>query len=246
MRLKDRLALVTGAGQGIGRQISLTFAQEGAAVAVADMNEQTASQVADEIKGYGGQALALPMDVTDREGVRQALDRVASDWGKLDILVNNAGIIRDQFFLKMTPEQWDQVLAVNLTGLFNCSQAAVPLMVEQEYGRVISISSVVGQTGNMGQVNYAASKAGVMGFTKALAREMVRYNITVNAIAPGFIWTPMKKTVPEKIVKKIIAAVPMGDLGQPQDVANVALFLAAEESSYITGQVIPVNGGYYM
>jgi len=242
MRLKDRIAVVTGSGRGIGEAIAMKMAEEGAHVVVSDVMVDDAERVAEAIRGMGRRALVVKTDVSNKESVQAMVDRTLQEFGRLDILVNNAGITRDALLHKMTEEQWDAVIAVNLKGVFLCSQAASRPMVEQQYGKIINISSR-GMLGNVGQANYSASKAGVAGLTRTLALELARYNINVNAVAPGFIDTPMTQAIPDKVKEKFISSIPLRRIGQPRDIANVVTFLATEEASYVTGQVIFVCGG---
>lgn len=252
MRLAGKAALITGASRGIGRAIALRFAAEGCDIAVNYVAEATrdnaaeAAQMAREIEALGRQALCLEADVTDREAVQAMVQTAIAGLDKLDILVNNAGLTRDRTLRKLSPDDWDTVLQVNLTGAFNCCQAVLEHMLERGYGRIVSVASVVGQTGNFGQTNYAASKAGLIGLSKALAREVARKGITVNCVAPGFIDTEMTQAMPQKAREQVLEQIPMGRMGTAEDVADAALFLTSEEASYITGQVIPVNGGMYM
>lgn len=246
MNLEKKIAFVTGAGQGIGKTIALTLAQHGADVVVADINEATVSTVAHEIEALGRRALSLGLDVVNLAACEEAIKKTIDAFGKLDILVNNAGITRDMVLLRMKEEQWDQVIAVNLKGTFNCTKAAIRHMFRNKYGRIVNISSVTGAMGNPGQANYSASKAAVMGFTKAVAREYAHCGITVNAVAPGFIKTAMTDAIPEKEREAMIAMIPAQKLGTPEDVAHIVCFLASDLASYITGQVIHVNGGLYM
>ncbi len=252
LSLEGKTGLITGSSRGLGKAIALRFAEEGCDIAVNYVNEEgrdnatEAARVAEQITALGRQAICVQADVTDLPGVAAMVRKIIEAFGKLDILVNNAGIIRDKTLQKLAKEDWDAVIAVNLTGAFHCASAVIGHMRERRYGRIISISSVTGQMGNIGQTNYAASKAGLIGFTKSLAREVARRGITVNAIAPGFIDTGMTQTIPEDIIEQIVATIPMGQMGQPEDIANAALFLASEEASYITGHVLSVNGGLYM
>jgi 3-oxoacyl-[acyl-carrier protein] reductase len=243
--LTDRVAVVTGGSQGIGRAIALGLAGRGAAVVVADVRIDGARGVAETIAAAGGRAEALAVDVTDGPAVQAAFDGVVERFGRLDILVNNAGIARDQLLLRMKREDWDSVIATNLTGGFICAQAVVRQMMKQRAGRIISISSVVGMMGNAGQSNYAASKAGIVGFTKALARELASRAVTVNAVAPGLIDTDMTRALPDATRAEWASKVPLGRLGTPEDVAAAVCFLASDEAAYITGQVLGVNGGMY-
>jgi len=252
MRPEHPIALVTGASRGLGRAIALRLAQDGADVAVnfirdpAGQNERDAAAVVAEIGNLGRKAIAVHANVADEGEVNVMVAEVIQKLGGVHILVNNAGIVRDITLKKMDKALWDEVLAVNLTGAFHCTKAALNFMREAGWGRIISLSSVIGQTGNIGQANYAASKAGLMGFTKSVAREVALRGITANAVAPGFIETDMLRTVPEDIRKAITARIPAGRFGQPQDVANVVAFLASDDAAYITGQVFHVNGGFWM
>ena len=242
--LSGKVALVTGASRGIGRAIALTLARAGAQVVVTSRGE-AAQAVADEIVSAGGAAVAVSADVVDAAAMTAAVDHVVKTFGRLDVLVNNAGITRDQLLLRMKREDWDAVLATNLTGTFICSQAVLKTMVRQRTGRIISISSVVGQSGNPGQTNYAATKAGIIGFSKALAREVASRNITVNVVAPGLIDTDMTREISSDAQANWTANIPLGRLGTPDDIAAAVCFLASDAASYITGQVLAVNGGMY-
>ena len=243
--LGDRVAFVTGASRGIGRAVAVRLAASGAAVAACARGDH-AGGVAAEIAAAGGRAEALSADVTSagelQAAVRAALDR----FGRIDILVNNAGIARDQLLMRMKPEEWDAVIATNLTAAYSCTQAVLRPMLRQRWGRVVNVGSVVGQSGNPGQANYAASKAGLIGFSKALAQEVAARGITVNVVAPGFIETDMTAAIGDAAREALTARIPAGRLGQPEDVAAAVCYLASEEASYITGQVIGVNGGMYM
>ncbi len=243
MRLADRVAIITGGGQGIGRAAALRFAAEGARVVVADINEQAARAAAEAIHQGGGEALAIAVDVTSRPAVDALVEQTLGAWGQVDILVNNAGILRDARLVKMSEDEFDAVIAVNLKGVFNCTQAVAPHMVERGYGRIVNTSSVVGLYGNFGQTNYVAAKAGVIGMTKVWARELGRKGITVNAVAPGFIATEMIASVPEKVLQAMTDKVPLGRLGDPVEIANAYLWLASDEASYVNGAVISVDGG---
>jgi 3-oxoacyl-[acyl-carrier protein] reductase len=246
MRLKDKVALVTGGARGIGQAIALTFAREGADIVVADVNLEIAQKTALEIEGLGRKALALEMDVTNYEKVEEGVNKILDKMGKVDILVNNAGITKDNLLLRMSQADWDAVINVNLKGTFNCIKAVSRPMIKQRSGRIISIASIIGLIGNPGQANYAASKAGIIALTKTVAKELASRNVNANAVAPGFIQTEMTAKLPEDIKKKMLEAIPLAKLGTPQDVANTCLFLASDESSYITGQVITIDGGMVM
>jgi len=246
MTVKDRVAVVTGAAQGIGRACALRLAAAGARVALVDVVEPKLNVVVEELRAQGGEGLGLRVDITAEAEVKQGFQQVLERFGKLEILVNNAGIARDQLALRMKRADWQAVLDTNLTGAFLCVQQALPAMLKQHYGRIINIASVVAQMGNPGQANYVASKAGLIGLTKALAAELASRNITVNAIAPGFIATPMTESLPEKVKQEFMARIPLGRMGTDEDVAFAVLFLAADEASYITGHVLNVNGGMYM
>ena len=243
---KDKVALVTGASRGIGRSISLALAGAGAKIVAVDLMPEGVEALAAEIKGMGGQAVAVQGNVAVTADAERMVEESVAAFGRLDILVNNAGITRDALLLRMKDEDWDAVLTVNLKGAFLCSRAAAKVMSKQRYGRIINIASVVGQMGNMGQANYCASKAGLMGLTKSNARELARRSVTVNAVAPGFISTDMTDALPEKVKQELIAQIPLERLGTAEDIAHAVLFLAAEGSGYITGQVLAVNGGMYM
>ena len=238
------MALVTGASRGIGRQTALTLAGAGAAVVLTSRGDAAAA-VADEIGAAGGQALALAADVADADAVHRVIEATLARFGRLDVLVNNAGITRDQLLLRMKRDDWDAVVATNLTGTFLCTQSVLKTMLKQRSGRIISISSVVGQSGNPGQTNYAATKAGIIGFSKALAREVASRSITVNVVAPGLIDTDMTRDISQDAQANWASAIPLGRLGTPEDVAAAVCFLASDAAGYITGQVLAVNGGMY-
>jgi len=243
MRLKDKVALITGAGQGIGRITALTFAREGARVVVADINMSAATAVATEIAHADGQAKAVFLDVARAESVEAAF-RTAHEWGgRLDVLVNNAGITRDGRMQKLSEEQWDAVIDINLKGVWLCAKAAAPIMTAQGDGAILNAASVVGLHGNFGQTNYVAAKSGVIGMTKTWARELGPSGVRVNAVAPGFIQTDMIATVPEKVVDALRERTPLRRLGTAQDIANAYLFLASDEAAFITGTVLSVDGG---
>lgn len=243
-RFEGKVALVTGASRGIGRAIAAQLAAQGALVVAAARGGNALETVA-AIGAAGGQAQALALDVTDAEAAVAAVQGVVAEHGRLDILVSNAGITRDQLMLRMKRSDWDDVLATNLTAAFVLCQAAMKPMIKQRSGRIVAISSVVGQMGNAGQANYAASKAGLIGFCKSLAREVGSRHVTVNVVAPGFVETDMTKVVAEETQKQWAAQIPLGRLGTPDDIASAVCFLASDEASYITGQVLAVNGGMY-
>ncbi len=246
MVLKDKVAFITGGAQGIGRCCALTLAQAGADVVVGDYNPDKLPEVVSQIEALGRKGLGRRLNVTDPEQVKNTFAEIMAKMGHLDIMVNNAGITRDGLLMRMKKEEWDAVLQTNLTGVFLCSQEAVKIMIKQKSGRIINIASVVGQMGNPGQANYVASKAGVIGFTKCIAQEVASRGITVNAVAPGFIDTAMTQALSEQARTRLLERVPLGRMGTDQDVANGVIFLASEEASYITGQVLNVNGGLYM
>jgi len=246
MRLKDKVALVTGGARGIGRAIGITFAKEGANIVVADVNLEMAQKTALEIEGLGVKALVVEMDVTSYDQVEEGINKILDKMGKVDILVNNAGITKDNLLLRMSPADWDAVINVNLKGAFNCIKAVSRPMIKQRSGRIISIASIIGLMGNPGQANYAASKAGIIALTKTIAKELASRNINANAVAPGFIQTEMTARLSEELKKKMLEAIPLAKLGAPEDVANLCLFLASDESSYITGQTIIIDGGMVM
>jgi 3-oxoacyl-[acyl-carrier protein] reductase len=246
MELKGKIALVTGAAQGIGKAVTLLLARHGADVIVADVNLEKAEETAREVQSLGQQSMAVKLDVTRLQDVEATIEAALQRFGKIDILINNAGIARDKLILRMTEEDWDAVLAVNLKGTFNCTKVVIKHMSKQRSGKIVNIASVVGEMGNPGQANYAASKAGVIGFTKTIAREFAQRGINVNAIAPGYIQTPMTDALPEKAKEDLKRMIPMERLGQPEDVAQAVLFLVSEASGYVTGNVLKVNGGIYM
>ena len=246
MKLKDKVALVTGGARGIGQAIAMTFAREGADIVVADVNLEVAQKTASEIEALGRKALALEMDVTDFAKVEDGVNKILDKFGKVDILVNNAGITKDNLILRMSQSEWDAVINVNLKGTFNCIKAVSRPMIKQRSGKIVSIASIIGLMGNAGQANYAASKAGIIALTKTVAKELASRNVNANAVAPGFIQTEMTAKLPEAVKAKMLEAIPLAKLGTPQDVANVCLFLASAEADYITGQVITVDGGMVM
>lgn len=242
MDLSNRVAIVTGSGQGIGRAIALRLAEAGAAVVVNSRSE-TALGVAEEIKGMGRQGIAVPGDVSLTADVTNLVDQTITAYGKVDILVNNAGITQDQLLLRMSDEDWDRVLNVNLKSVFLCTRAVLRHMLRQRWGRIINITSIVGIVGNAGQANYVSAKAGIIGFTRSVAKEVGSRSITVNAVAPGFIDSAMTQKLPEKQRQELAARIPLGYFGTPRDVAEAVAFLASEEARYITGQVLSVDGG---
>jgi 3-oxoacyl-[acyl-carrier protein] reductase len=244
--LKDRVAIVTGASQGIGRETALALARAGAKVAAAARNAEKLAALAGEISAAGGEALAVKMDIADPEQVKAGFKQVAERFGRLDILVNNAAVTRDGLALRMKPEDWDVVIRTNLTGAHLCIQQALAMMLRQRSGRIISVASVVAQSGNAGQANYAASKGGLLGLTKAIAIEVASRNITVNAVSPGFIETAMTDVLPDKVKEELKTRIPLGRMGTPAEVAAAIVFLASDEAAYITGQVLSVNGGMYL
>ena len=246
MNLEGRVALVTGAAQGIGRAIALALAEVGADIAGGDVALEKLQGVAKEIEALGRKTLALHLDVSSPNSVKEAVDKTLEAFGKIDILVNNAGIAKDNLIMRMKPEDWDLVLRVNLNGAFHCTRAVLPGMVKQRYGRIINIASVVAQAGNPGQANYIASKAGIIGLTKAVASEVGSRNITVNAIAPGFIATAMTENLSETVRQRMLSLIPLGRMGTDRDIAHGVRCLASEEASYITGHVLNINGGMYM
>lgn len=243
MRLKNKVAIITGSSRGIGKETALKFAKEGAKVVVCDVNEESIAVVVNEIKGMGAEAVGFKVDVTKRSEIDALVVKVKELWGSIDILVNNAGITADAMLKKMTEEQFDKVINVNLKGVFNCTQAVLDTMVEQGKGVILNASSVVGLYGNVGQTNYAATKWGVIGMTKSWAKELGRKGIRVNAVAPGFIMTPMTEAMPDKVLDMMKEKAPLQRLGTSEDIANAYLFLASEEASFITGTVLSVDGG---
>jgi 3-oxoacyl-[acyl-carrier protein] reductase len=244
--LEDKVALVTGASQGIGRATALALAEAGAKVAAAARNEEKLASVVQEITAAGGEALAIRMDIADAEQIKVGFKHVHERFGRLDILVNNAGITRDGLAVRMKPDDWDAVLHTNLTGAHVCIQQALATMMRQRSGRIINVTSVVARMGNAGQANYVAAKAGLIGLTKAIATEVASRNITVNAVAPGFILTAMTDVLADKVKEELQQRIPLGRLGTDRDVAAAITFLASDEAGYITGHVLDVNGGMYM
>jgi 3-oxoacyl-[acyl-carrier protein] reductase len=246
MRLEGRKAVVTGASQGIGRACALALAEAGADVALASRNQEKLQSVAKEVEALGRKAIVIGLDVGNAESVKTGIAQALAALGKIDILVNNAALTRDNLVLRMKPADWELVLRTNLDGAYYCIREVLPGMVRQRYGRIINISSVVAQSGNPGQANYIASKAGLIGLTKAVAAEVAKRNITVNAVAPGFIDTAMTAGLPEDVRQRILEMIPVGRMGTDRDVACGVRFLASEEAAYITGHVLNINGGMYM
>ncbi len=246
MELSGKVALVTGGAQGIGRSVALMLAGNGSDVAISDINLEMARATAKEIEEFGRRALAIEANVARFEDGERMVRETVEALGRIDILVNNAGITRDGLMLRMSEEDWDLVLDVNLKGAFNCTKAAIRHMMKQRSGRIVNIASVVGLMGNAGQANYAASKAGLIGFTKTVAREFASRGITVNAVAPGYIDTPMTQALPENVKEELKKLIPLDRLGKPEDVAKAVFFLVTSASAYVTGQVLQVDGGLYM
>ena len=244
MNFNGQTALITGAGRGIGKTIAVKLAESGLDIAIADMNP-VSDDVFREIEEYGTKCLAFQLDVTKVESVDSVVKKIIHETGGIHILVNNAGITQDNLFMRMKPEQWSQVIDVNLNGVFHVTKAVIRTMVKQHSGRIINISSVVGFSGNPGQVNYSSTKSGLIGFTKSLSREVGTRGITVNAVAPGFINTAMTQALNESQQQAILSQIPLGRMGEAEDIANAVAFLASEEASYITGTVLHVNGGMY-
>jgi 3-oxoacyl-[acyl-carrier protein] reductase len=244
MRLKEKKAIVTGAGQGIGKSIALKMAQEGASVVVAEMNSDTGAQTAREISEQGGKSLFLKIDVANQTQVQGMVEQVLATWGKIDILVNNAGFDRPANLLNVKGEDWDAVLGVHLKGTMNCIQAVAPHMIKTSYGKIVNLSSVWGKAGAVSEISYSSAKAGIIGLTKSVARELGRHQINVNAVLPGLILTPTIARMPEKYQNRIIEDTPLKRMGQPEEVANVVAFLASDEASFMTGAMVEVSGGW--
>jgi 3-oxoacyl-[acyl-carrier protein] reductase len=243
MRLTGKVSIITGAAQGIGRATALKFAKEGAKVAVCDINLESIEQTVELVESAGGEAIGFRVDVTDKESIARMVEGVMAKWGRIDTLVNNAGIVQDAQFKKMSEDQFDRVIDVNLKGVYNCTKAVVDIMLQQNSGVILNASSIVGIYGNFGQTNYAATKFGVIGMVKTWARELGRKGIRANAICPGFVETPILATMPEKVVRMMEDRVPMGRLAKPEEIANTYAWLASDEASYINGAVIEVSGG---
>lgn len=246
MKLKDRVSLITGSARGIGREIALTFAREGSDIVVCDVDLEAAQNTQKDIEALGRRALSIKVDVTNLKQIEEMVNLILDKFAKIDILINNAGITKDNLILRMSEEDWDKVLSVNLKGAFNCIKTLSRHMVKKRYGRVVNITSVIGIMGNAGQANYAASKGGLIALTKSLAKELASRNINVNAVAPGFIQTSMTDKLSEDYKKQMLDVIPLRKLGSPEDVAKACLFLAGPESGYMTGQVIVVDGGMMM
>ena len=246
MILDGKVALITGASQGIGRDCALALAEAGADVALGARNLEKLAAVAGEIEALGRKAVALALDVSSEESVRDAIAKVQETWGKIDILVNNAGVTRDNLLMRMKPADWEAVIRTNLEGAYHCIRLVLPGMVRRRAGRIINITSVVAQTGNAGQANYIASKAGLIGLTKAVAAEVASRSITVNAVSPGFVDTAMTQALPDAVKQKILSVVPMGRMATGREIALAVRFLASDDAAYITGHVLNVNGGMFM
>jgi len=246
MVLKDKAAIVTGGGRGIGKEIAMGLAREGCNLALCDVNPEVLASTQKEIEGLGRQCLTGIVDVTKSDQVESFIQKTLDKFQKIDILVNNAGITKDTLLVRMSEQDWDAVLGVNLKGAFNCTKAVAKVMMKQRDGRIVNMASIIGLIGNAGQANYAASKGGLIAFTKTVAKELASRNVRVNAIAPGFIQTDMTAKLPDNVKNEMLKHVPMGKMGTVTDVANLALFLVSDDSSYITGQVITVDGGMVM
>ena len=246
MRLKDRKAIVTGAGQGIGRSIALKMAQEGADVVIAEINSPTGNQTKQEVETLDRKGLFFPVDVADHKQVNDMVEEVLRIWGRIDILVNNAGFDRGATLLKVNEEDWDAVLGVHLKGNLNCIQAVAHHMVENRYGKIVNLSSIYGKSGGIATISYSSAKAGIIGLTKSVARELGRYQINVNVVLPGLILTPTIAKMAEKYKNMIIDNTPLGRIGQPEEVANAVAFLASDEASFMTGAAVEVSGGWNM
>jgi len=246
MLLKDKVALVTGGGRGIGREIALNFAREGGRVVICDIDPESIQATVRELQALGRDSLGIKSDVTDFGQVEDMVNKILDKFKRIDILVNNAGITKDALLLRMTPQDWDAVINVNLKGAFNCTKAVAAVMIKQRYGKIVNIASIIGIIGNVGQANYAASKAGIIALTRTAARELASRNINVNAIAPGFIQTDMTAKLSDEIKQKMLIQIPLGRFGSPGEVAHLCLFLSSDASSFITGQTIVIDGGMVM
>jgi len=246
LSLEGKVSLITGGARGIGKEIAVLFANEGADIVLCDVDLGALQKTAKEIQGLGRECLYFKVDVSDLKDVQNMVDKILDKFKKLDILINNAGITRDNLILRMSEQDWDKVIAVNLKGCFICTKAASRVMLKQRFGKIVNLASLIGIMGNIGQANYAASKAGIIGLTKSVAKELAPRGVCVNAIAPGFIKTEMTAKLSENVQKKMLSVIPLGRFGGPRDVANLALFLSGEASSYITGQVIQIDGGMLM
>ena len=246
MDLKGKVAIITGGAQGIGKSIATQLAQAGANVVIADVMEEVAKSTAQEISQKGNEAISIKVDVSSLSSVEEMVKKTLDKFGRIDILVNNAGITRDSLVMRMKEEDWDLVLDINLKGAFNCIKTVSPIMMKQKSGKIVNIASIVGIIGNAGQANYSASKAGLIALTKTCARELASRRINVNAVAPGFIQTSMTERLPAQVKEKLSSQIPFGEIGKPEDVASAVLFLVSEKASYITGEVIKVDGGMAM
>ena len=246
MQLADQVAIITGGARGIGREIALLFAKEGADIALFDVNAEQLAQTVGELRALGRRAEGFVVDVTDPQTVEDAVSKVLDKLSRIDILINNAGITQDGLLVRMSDAQWDRVLDINLKGTFLCTRAVSKVMLKARRGRIVSIASIIGLIGNAGQANYAASKAGIIGLTKSVAKELASRGVTANAIAPGFIKTEMTDRLPEDVRQRMLAQIPLGILGEPRDVAQAALFLVSDAARYVTGQVLVVDGGLVM
>lgn len=246
MNFKDKVAVITGGARGIGKEIALAFARAGAHCVLCDMNKDELEAAIKDVEAAGSQALAVELNVVSLAQCEAMVNKIIDKFGKIDILINNAGITKDGLLLRMREEDWDAVLAVNLKGTFNCTKAAIRVMLKQRYGRIVNVASIIGVMGNAGQANYAASKAGIIGFTKSVAKEVASRNITVNAIAPGFIATKMTDVLSEDVKTAMLKQIPLARFGTPEDVARLVLFLASDDAGYITGQVVQIDGGMLM
>ncbi len=246
MKLQGKVAVITGGARGIGKSIAEALAREGADCAICDVNPEDLAVCAADIEALGVKSLSCQLDVSSLTQCEETVNKIIDKLGKIDILINNAGITRDGLLLRMKEQDWDQVIAVNLKGTFNCTKAALKTMLKQKSGKIVNVASIIGIMGNAGQANYAASKAGIIGLTKSTAKEVASRNITVNAIAPGFIETRMTEVLPESVRNEMLKQIPLARFGSPEDVARLVLFLSSDESSYITGQVVQIDGGMVM